>query len=177
MVKPKTRHVNAPKKSIKNSAPKKSLKPEITLKKEVQRSFRLPADVNDILTAVKDSKKQHGLTQAAFVVAAIRKYGRKVLGDAVPASPEEVLEARLEYLERYVSQILWEAMGKRKPNMAKSLREHVAETGHSPYSRNFKELDKLRKGEEKSEVDDTDWITAAFAEEFDFPPPKQKKGG
>jgi len=82
-----------------------------------------------------------------------------------------VLEARLDYLERIASKVACKA----KPNLTKSLRQHVAQTKHSPFSRNFEELNKLREAEGKDAASDIDWIAAAFAEKFKFPVPEKKQ--
>jgi len=143
-------------------------------KSKKQRSFRLPEDSLNILKEVSENKAQHGLSREAFVAKAIRVYGQQVLGNAVPASPEDVLEARLDYLERLVSEIAWDSMCEASLGRAKTLRRCVVKTGQNPFSRNFEELKKLRVAKGEQAVDDIAWITAAFAEKFGFPYPEQE---
>ena len=166
VAKPAPKSTGSPKRDEKSSGMSKQ-----------QRSIRLTAGAITVLEKVKAKKMQHGMSQEAFVSKAIRKYGKEVLGDAFPALPDSQAEyaaERLEYLERVVSKVAWDAMCEADLGRAKNVRRRVAETAHTPFSRNFKELNKLRKAGGKDPVDDIDWTTAAFAEKFEFPLPEEE---
>lgn len=121
-----------------------------------------------------ETAKNLGHKKIDFASAAITAYAREKLGSAVPLSPEALVDARLDYLERAVSEILWETMCKGKPNLAKSLKRLVAEISHCPYSRDFAKLNQLRNEKGKGAADDTEWVTVAFALKFGFTLPGQE---
>ena len=153
---------------------KKSPAAKAEKKERNDKSTNISPHALEILEA---AVSKFGCTKTDFASKAIIAYGRKKLGDAVPASPEEVLEARLGYLERRMSMMEWADMCEDKPKWAENLKRYVEKTGFSPYSRNFEELNKLRKVRRKDQVGDDEWVTAAFAVEFEYDaPPKVPDG-
>jgi hypothetical protein len=124
---------------------------------------------------ILETAKKYGHKKIDFASAAILVHGKAMLGSAVPASPEDVLEARLEYLEFTVAFKEWDAMCEDNPKRAKNLRRYVAKAKHSPFSRNFEELNnRRREAGGKGTVGRHEWIVAAFAEKFGFPMPNLK---
>ena len=132
-------------------------------KKRKEPSVTINQEAADVLEAAK----KHGRKKVDFASAAIIAYATE-LGDAMPLSPATVLEARLDYLEQYVSLMQWCDMCENDSKRAGNLKRLVGKVNHSPYSRDFKKLDKRREDKGKGSVIDTEWITAAFAEKFEF---------
>ena len=170
MTQQKMSRADAPKKQKKDSAAKTlKSKPAPLEKKSVQRSFRLTEDANEILKAIKDSKEQHGLTQDAFIVKAIRDCAEKMLGkDAIPASPEKILETRFDYLERVASKTAWEALCKNDSKKAQRMYDIAEELELDPQNMSQKCVTLYKKRYKGGKSNKALWQTAAFAVKFKF---------
>ena len=140
-------------------------------KRRQDRSTTVTQHAYDILEAAK----KRGCKKIDFASEAIIAFAKVKLGDAMPASREDEVEARLDYLERIVSAMSWENMCKASLGQAKNLRRLVELAGHSPFSRNFKELNAQREAKGKATAGANDWITVAFAEKFGLPQPEQEQ--
>ena len=177
MSKPKMSRTDAAKKPKQDSAAKKSPKPKLTVPEEKKsRAFRLTADAHEVLKAVKESKKQHGLRSLdAFVALAICDFGKKLLGDDCPVlreAPAEYLAERLAYLEREMVEKAWKRLGHSR---AKRLYEMVKELELNPYNVDMGKAQawatkkKLKGLPKKQQI-----ITAALAVRFKLSLPQKK---
>ena len=149
-------------------------KKQLPAASEKKRRNDRSTSISQAAFEVLEIAREQGHKKTDFASEAILAYGAEKLGDAIPASPADVLEARLDYLERIVSRMAWESMCAYNSKRAKTLRRYVAKAGHTPFARNFEELNKQREAGGKVAVDDANWITAAFAEKFGFALPEKK---
>ena len=115
-----------------------------------QCSFRLPDDAFDILAAVAENKAQHRMTKEEFVARAIRKYGKEVLGDAMPAlrhAPAEYVDERLKYLERLVIAPKWAEFleSEEKQIIVRDLIAMIQTLGFEPHAVDMENANAWRK--------------------------------
>jgi hypothetical protein len=170
----------APKKL--NSATKPTSKPQKPAKEpkidakddgkdKKQRSFRLPDDALNVLKEVTAKRKQHGLSQEAFIAEAIYEHGRKVLKDAFPAlrnAPAEYVAARLEYLERIIIKQRWQKLANSKAAsiLAPDLTSMIQKFQFEPHAVDMEKADAWRKEHGKGKIKkfkEDDVIMAAYA--------------
>jgi hypothetical protein len=83
---------------------------------------------------LEDAANKHGRAKIDIASEAIITYVTEKLGFVIPASPEEVLDARLDYLERFVARERWKKIveSKKSPDLAPTLASMVRELQLEP---------------------------------------------